>query len=79
MGTGRARSRPAAAYARDSDEAMIRIMSAYMILADMDRRDQYDRTHPEPGQRSRDRQPATVTWIGRRPGNSIMVTPVRWH
>jgi DnaJ-class molecular chaperone len=57
-------SRPAAAYAPDSDAAMIRIMAAYMILADMDRRDEYDRTHPEPGQRSKDRPPATVTWIG---------------
>jgi DnaJ-class molecular chaperone len=72
-------SRDPAAHAAASDNALIRIMAAYAILKDPDRRLRYDRQHPEPGPRSRHYPFATGAWIRRRPPDSLSVTPVRWH
>ncbi|MHB8186162.1 MAG: J domain-containing protein [Dermatophilaceae bacterium] len=72
-------SRPAAAHDADSETALNRIMAAYTILEDPDRRYHYDRQHPEPSPQSHQHPPSPLTWIGRRPPDSLRVTAVRWH
>ena len=72
-------SRDPAAYAKASDSALIRIMAAYAILKDPDRRRRYDRQHPEPATSSRPHPFTPLAWIRRRPPDGLRVTPVRWH
>jgi curved DNA-binding protein CbpA len=72
-------SRDPAAYAAASDTTLIRVMAAYTILKDPNRRLRYDRQHPEPGPRSQHHGRTPLAWIGRRPPDSLRVTPVRWH
>ena len=71
-------SRPAA-YSAAADTALIRVMAAYTMLGDPDRRDQYDRQHPEPLPQSHQHPPSPVTWIGGGPRDSLRVTALRWH
>jgi len=70
-------SRPAADPAA-SDTALIRVMAAYAILEDPDRRDQYDQQHPEPIPHAHPRS-SPRTWLGPRQPNGLRVTPVRRH
>ena len=70
-------SRPAA-YSAASDTALIRVMAAYAILEDPDRRDQYDQQHPEPIPHAHPRS-SPRTWLGPRQPDGLRVTPVRWH
>ena len=72
-------TRPPAALAAASDVALARIMAAYAILKDPDGRRDYDRQHPGARPGSRHHPPTPLVWIGRRPPDSIRVTPVRWH
>ena len=68
--------------------ALLRVMAAYRILEDPDRRNNYDRHHPAPGPRSRPHLPRPLTWIGPPDSLSVTVlrvtpilrvTPLRWH
>ena len=73
-------SRRHSAYVAESDmAALIRIMAAYAILADPQRRANYDQTRPAPAPRPHGPAPATPTWIGPSPPADLTVTPVRWH
>ena len=72
-------SRDPAAYAAASDIALSRIMAAYAILKDPNRRLDYDRQHPEPGPRSQHYPLTPLVWIMRHPSDCLTVTPVRWH
>jgi DnaJ-class molecular chaperone len=71
-------SRPAPRSAA-SDTALIRVMAAYAMLEDPDRRDQYDRHHPEPIPQAHLYPPSPRTWLGPGQPDSLRVTPVRWH
>ena len=71
-------SRPAAGTAA-SNTVLIRVMAAYGILEDPDRREQYDRQHPEPIPQSHLHPPITRTWLRRGQSDSLRVTAVRWH
>jgi DnaJ-class molecular chaperone len=72
-------TRPPAACAAASDVALIRILAAYAILKDPDRRDHYVRQHRAPTPGSYHHTATPLVWIGRRPPDSIKVTPVHWH
>jgi curved DNA-binding protein CbpA len=72
-------TRPPTACAAALDLALIRIMAAYATLKDPGRRDHYDRQHPGPSPRSHHQPSTPPVWTGRRPPDSIRVTPVRWH
>jgi hypothetical protein len=52
--------------------------TAYAILEDPDRRDQYDQQHPEPIPHAHPRS-SPRTWLGPRQPNGLRVTPVRRH
>lgn len=71
-------TRSPAASAAAADIALTRIMAAYAILNDPDRRHLYDRAHPQPSPRLQKHPPTPPAWIGPRPPD-IRVTPVRWH
>jgi DnaJ-class molecular chaperone len=71
-------SRPDA-YSTASETALIRVMAAYAILDDPDRRDQYDRRHPEPIPGSDLHPSSPLTRLGRGRPDTLRVTPVRWH
>ena len=72
-------SRDPAAYAAASDSALRRIMAAYTILKDPNRRLHYDRQHPEPGPRSQHYLFLPPLRTRPRPADGLSVTPVRWH
>jgi hypothetical protein len=72
-------SGPPAARAAECDASLIRIMEAYTILDDPNRRERYDRQHPEASARPPQHRPAYLTWIGPIPPESLTVIPAGWH
>jgi hypothetical protein len=72
-------SGPPAAQAAECDTCLIRIMEAYTILDDPNRRERYDRQHPAAGARPPQHRLTHLTWIGPMASESLTVIPAGWH